>query len=298
MKTAAEVIKAYIDNVYTKFGGSLKILSDNGTEFENQLFTDVTTELGVEYKIYTPPYHPQSNGRIEGFHHFLKACISKHISPTMEWDDVILLACAAYNFLPNEHSKESPFFLMLGREARIPLNTMLQSQIRYLGNDENILSIQALKNIYQLVAENLQKARKRMAPANFPQTSTLKTEDFIMIKDHTVGPFEPVYKGNCHVVTIKGNQVEVAEGGKSQMVHITDVKYILPVKLPDYKFGHKTKLRLNPQNIPDLNWELATTANTKPTPATTTVNYTLPMSTDIITTNSTPVMISVKADKP
>ena len=113
MKTAVEVVKAYMDNVYAKFGGFLKILSDNGTEFKNQLFTDVTTELGVEYKIYTPLYHPQSNGQIEGFHHFLKACISEHISPTMEWDDVVLLACAAYNFLPNEHSKESPFSLCL-----------------------------------------------------------------------------------------------------------------------------------------------------------------------------------------
>ena len=169
---------------------------------------------------------------------------------------------------------------MFGREARIPLNAMLQSQIRYLGNDENILSIQALKNMYQLVAENLQKARKRMAPANFPQTSKLKTEDLVMIKDHTADPFEPVYKGNYHVVVIKGNQVEVApaEGGKSQMVHITDVKYILPAdniiaKLPDYnKFECKTKLRLKPQNVPDLNWELATTANTKPTPPTTIIN--------------------------
>ena len=183
---------------------------------------------------------------------------------------------------------------MFGREARIPLNTMFQSQIRYLGNDENILSIQALKNMYQLVAENLQKARKRMAPANFPQPTKLKTEDSVMIKNHTTGPFEPVYKGNYHVVAIKGSQVEVApvEGGESEMVHITDVKYILPsnniiAKLPDYnKF------------VPDLNWELATTANTKPIPPNTTINYTVPMSTDITTTTSTPVMISVKTVKP
>ena len=171
---------------------------------------------------------------------------------------------------------------MFGREARIPLNTMLQSQIRYLGNDENILSIQALKNMYQLVAENLQKARKRMASGNFPQPTKLKTEDSVMIKNHTAGSFEPLYKENYHVAAIKGNQVEFlpAEGGKSQMVHITDVKYILPAdniiaKLPDYnKFGHKTKLRLNPENIPDLNWELATTASTKlvPTTATTLPN--------------------------
>ena len=223
----------------------------------------------------------------------------------MEWDDVPL-ACAAYNVLANEHSKESPLFLMFGREARIPFNTMLQPQIQYLGNNENILSIQALKNMYQLVAENLQKSRKRMAPSNFPQTNKLKIEDSIVIKDHTAGPSEPVYKGNYCVVAIKGNQVEIspAEGGKSQVVHITGVKYILLAdtiiaKLPDYnKFGCITKLRLNPQNIQDLNWELATTANTKPTPPTTTVNYTLSMSTYVTTTNSTPVMVSVKTDKP
>ena len=116
-KTAAEVVKVYVDNVYAKFRGSLKILSDNGTKFKNQLFTDVATELGVEYKIYTPPYHPQSNGRIEGFHNFLKACISKHVSTNMEWDDVVPLACAAYNFLPNEHSKESPYVWQRGQNS-------------------------------------------------------------------------------------------------------------------------------------------------------------------------------------
>ena len=31
----------------------------------------------------------------------------------MEWDDVVPLGCAAYNCLPNEHSKESPFSLCL-----------------------------------------------------------------------------------------------------------------------------------------------------------------------------------------
>ena len=35
-KTAEEVIQAYIDNVYSMFGGSLKLLSDNGTEFKKQ----------------------------------------------------------------------------------------------------------------------------------------------------------------------------------------------------------------------------------------------------------------------
>ena len=157
-KTAEEVLQAYIDHVYSKFGGSIKILSDNGTEFKNKIFEQVAKELGVVYKLYTPPYHPASNGRIEGFHAFLKACISKHISPQLEWDDLVPLACAAYNFIPNEHSKESPFFLMFGRDPVLPLNTLLEPKIRYMGNDINILSLEAMKKLYEIMATNLKLA--------------------------------------------------------------------------------------------------------------------------------------------
>ena len=40
-KTAQEVIQANIDNIYAKFGGSFRILSDNGTEFKNKLFEQI-----------------------------------------------------------------------------------------------------------------------------------------------------------------------------------------------------------------------------------------------------------------
>ena len=159
-KTAEEVLQAYIDNVYSKFGGSLKILSDNGTEFKNKIFEHIAKELGVVYKLYTPPYHPASNGRIEGFHAFIKACISKHILPQLEWDDLVPLACAAYNFIPNEHSKESPFFLMFGRDPVLPLNTLLEPKVRYMGNDNNIISLET-KNLYEIAATNLKLAQEK-----------------------------------------------------------------------------------------------------------------------------------------
>ena len=53
-------------HVYSKFGGSEKILSDNGTEFKNTLFEDIAKKLGVEYKVYMPPYRPQCNSKMLG----------------------------------------------------------------------------------------------------------------------------------------------------------------------------------------------------------------------------------------
>ena len=270
-KKASDVITAYIGNVYSKFGGSKKILSDNGTEFKNQLFEKIAKELGVEFKCYTAPYHPQSNGRIEGFHHFLKSCMTKHISTSMEWDQVVHLATAAYNFFPNEHSKESPFFLMFGRDPRVPLNTLLTPKIRYMGTEENILSLEALQRIYHLVAENLKIAKERLHKNQQAYPTKLKTEDMVMIKTHAEGQFQPIYKGYYRIVSFKGNQVQVipVEGGKPHFVHITDVKYIMPVDtiiphlpLPN-QFGRMSKYNLNPKNIPDLKWKLSTTLNTK-----------------------------------
>ena len=45
------------------------------------------------------------------------------------------------------------------------------------------------------------------------------------------------------------------------MEHVSNVKYILPAEkyieqLPEYEnFGCKSRLRLNPDKIPDLNWK-------------------------------------------
>ena len=43
-KRAPDVITAYIEGVYSKFGGSKKIFSDNGSEFKNQLFEKVVSD--------------------------------------------------------------------------------------------------------------------------------------------------------------------------------------------------------------------------------------------------------------
>ena len=263
-KQASEVIQAYIDNVYAKFGGSLKILSDNGTEFKNRLFEHVAKELGVKYKNYTGPYRPSSNGHIEGFHNFLKACISKHISTQLEWTSVVPLVCAAYNFLPNEHSKESPFFLMFGRDSVLPLNKFLSPQFHYLGNDLNMLSLEALKNMFHLAAENLREARSRRDPSvpkHLPHH--FEVGDTVLIKNHTAMAFDAKYIGDFRIVSFKGNQVEPipSTGGKSKMEHISNIKYVMPAEryisqIPDYEtFGRQTKLCLNPRNIPDLSWK-------------------------------------------
>ena len=237
---------------------------------KNKIFEQIAKKLGVVYKLYTPPYHPASNGRIEGFHAFLKACISKHISPQLEWDNLVPLACAAYNFIPNEHSQESPFFLMFGRDPVLPLNTLLEPKVRYMGNDINIISLEMMKYLYEIAATNLKLAQEKGDPQECPPPTKLQPGDTVVIQNHNKGPSDPKFIGDFRVVSLKGNQVKIqpAVGGPTEMKHIKHVKYVLPTdkyinKLPDYSgFGRKTTLRINPDQIPDLHWKLANTYHT------------------------------------
>ena len=263
-KTASEVIQAYIDHVYAQFGSSRKILSDNGTKFKNQLFESIAQELGIWHKKYTTPYHPSSNGRIEGFHNLLKACLSKHVSSKLEWDDVVPLACAGYNFMPNENSRESPFFLMFARDPVLLVNTLLAPKIRYMGNDVNMISLEAMKSIFELVAVNLKKARVHKDPEQFFEITRLCVGDMVMIKNHTTKPFEPKYIGDYRIIKLMGHraQLQPCKGGPIKEEHLDHIKYVLPAgryicAIPDYEhYGRKTNLRLNPNKIPDLQWEL------------------------------------------
>ena len=75
--------------------------------------------------------------------------------PQLEWDALMPLACAAYNFIPDKQSKESCFFLMFGRDPVLPLNTLLSPKMRYLGNNMNIILLEAMKNMFEIAATNL-----------------------------------------------------------------------------------------------------------------------------------------------
>ena len=159
---------------------------------------------------------------------------------------------------------------MFGRDAVLPLNSLLSPQLCYLGNDLNVFSLEALKNMYQIATENLCRSRAHhdsTLPKQLPHHFT--KGDTVLIKNHTAGPFDPRYIGDYRIVSFKGNQVELipSTGGKSKMEHISNIKYIMPAEqyisqLPDYEiFGQQTKLCLNPKIIPDLSWKWADTIN-------------------------------------
>ena len=63
---AVTVATALVENWISRFGVPLELHSDQGSNFESQVFGEVAKLLGLR-KTRTTPLHPQSDGMVERF---------------------------------------------------------------------------------------------------------------------------------------------------------------------------------------------------------------------------------------
>ena len=86
---------------------------------------------------------------------------------------------------------------MFGRDPVLPLNTLLGPKMRYLGTDLNILSLEALKNMFEIATTNLKIAREKGDdPENNLLPTKLQPGDTVLVQNNTKGPFDPKYMGD------------------------------------------------------------------------------------------------------
>ena len=183
----------------------------------------------------------------------------------LEWDQIMAMATTAYNYFPNMSAKESAFFLMYGRDPVNKLSSILNAPRWYLCDDSGLPNLEALKNMYQMVAQQLYNSRQRYIKDNkynkVPDHGIL-VGNLVLMKDHTAKLFEPRYKEDYRVVQIYGtNALQVSDKrGKLHNVHITDVKRInmtekVATQLEQVYSTGRTAKNLIPQGlIPDLGW--------------------------------------------
>ena len=159
-KTAEEVTMAYLKEILPKTSCTLYILQDNGTEFKNDHLISTFESLGIK-RIYSNPFYPKGNGRIENVHNFLKRTIAKFMhNSTLEWDDTPPLAIYCFNVAPSVNELELPFYLVHGRDPLEGRSIYLQNYYRYVGEKPGRLAVQELRNMWKTHAKLLQELRQ------------------------------------------------------------------------------------------------------------------------------------------
>lgn len=124
---AETVSKKLVHEFICRLGVPNQVHSDQGRNFESALFSEMTKLLGIQ-KTRTTALHPQSDGMIERFNKTVGNMLATLVEKDQKnWDEVLPLAMMAYRSADQETTSYSPNMMMLGREARLPVDLVYGS---------------------------------------------------------------------------------------------------------------------------------------------------------------------------
>lgn len=114
--TAEAVAKALLNTWITRYGIPLRITTDQGRQFESDLFRSLCRTLGIHH-LRTTAYHPQANGMIERFHRTLKAALA---CTGKNWASNLPIVMLALRNTHKEDLQATPAELVFGECQRLP----------------------------------------------------------------------------------------------------------------------------------------------------------------------------------
>jgi len=163
-KMAVTVADALVERTLLPFCSFRTIVSDRGTEFCNELLSEVLSLLGIQ-KLNTTAYRAPSNRRVERVHRTVNNLISKHIGENQKSSqDSLQTIVTANNASVHACTTYSPYFLVFGREYRIPLDlTIATPEIPMNNQWDYVDQIEIrLQNAYQEVNQRLKTTTQRL----------------------------------------------------------------------------------------------------------------------------------------
>ena len=121
---AATIARIFVNEFVCRFGIPKQLHTDQGRNFESSLIKEICKILGI-VKTRTTPYHPQSDGMIERFNRTVLNMLSTVVSEDeKDWDLHLPTLMLAYRTSPHETTGATPFSLVYGREAALPVDIL------------------------------------------------------------------------------------------------------------------------------------------------------------------------------
>ena len=159
----------------------LKIVTDNGPEFMNELQTELAILLDLK-RTHILPYNSKGNGKVEVAHksyqRMLRAFIDDHVD---DWDELLPTLEFAMNTTKNKGVGYSPFFLHFGREPIMPIDAYYEvAQAPEVTADELANTIEReRRELFAWVADYREKEAKKRSFIYNEKHKTTETKFYI-----------------------------------------------------------------------------------------------------------------------
>lgn len=158
---ARTVAGIFVNQFISRYGVPAEIHTDQGRNFESELFSELMQLLGVR-KTRTTALHPQSDGQVERQHQTIINYLAKYISQDQrDWDQWIPMFLLAYRSSKHETTGMTPAELCFARDLRLPVDLIQESPPKCL-KEESLPIGNFVTTLREKLKEIHSRVRERM----------------------------------------------------------------------------------------------------------------------------------------
>ncbi len=162
---ASRIAQLIIDEILARHGAPRTLLSDRGANFLDAIVRQICAIMNTRQS-HTTAYHLQTDGLVERFNGTLAEGLSMYVSSNQkDWDKHLSMILFAYRVSLHSTTHESPFYLLYGREPRLPVDAALLSSTSNLStslSEHRARVVQNLERAQRIIASNTQLAQQQM----------------------------------------------------------------------------------------------------------------------------------------
>src|ERR1044071_1646603 len=232
--TAATTIDFIYDDIVCRHGCPGIIQTDRGTHFNNQLLKKLVEKFKIEHVMSTP-YHPQTNGLVERFNRTLIESLARTAHQHLnEWDKFVAPALFSYRTSKHSTTRISPFYLVYGREAKLPVDSTqieeepsLVHHLEYQIDELPILRKEAQKQIAREQQKQKDRHDEKLAPCTQFQIGDLVLYYRATLDNQRSHKLDPKWKGPYYIhAVVRNGAYKLREQNEKVLVAPVNGKYL------------------------------------------------------------------------
>lgn len=223
-QTAATASKALIECIVSRYGIPDQLHSDQGRQFESEIFKNLCSRLGIN-KTRTTPYHPSGNGNVERSNRTIKEMLRHFVNSYQnDWDFYLPIVLLAIRSSQHSSTKFSPAELTLGRNLRTPTHVEFSpnSQVNSNSYNDSQDLIKNFEKIWKIAEENIRKAQQNYKSYHDIDSKNLqlKPGDYVLTKSQRQNKLQPLFTGPHMILDCKHPTYKISDGQDLSKHHI------------------------------------------------------------------------------
>ncbi|KAL1333382.1 hypothetical protein AAHE18_11G096500 [Arachis hypogaea] len=242
--THNEIIDFIEEHIVHRFGIPQSITTNQGTMFIGKKVMEYAKSRDIKM-LSSTPYYAQANGQVEAANKILIALIKKYIGrQPRNWHQTLSQVLWAYRNSPRGSTRTTPYKLVYGHDAVLPIDINLQS-IRVARQDEipvvdywdslydelNELDDERLRALERVIRQKeiMSKSYNRRVKAKTFAVGDLVWKTILPIerKSKIYGKWSPTWEGPYVVEKVyPGNAYKIIEIGSGRRIPSINGKYL------------------------------------------------------------------------